>query len=107
MDEVTPVTDVDIQRDFAPHARQFAQSEQTANVYFAYPPASWHIDDIGKFAILRIEGEGFRQQTGAIGRFIHSSGDSKRGMVVEDYEGGSGQDAVWSGYLIEEKDITN
>ena len=72
------------------HARKFAQSDQTADVYFAYPPAMWHIDDIGKFRADQTEGEGLRFQTGAVGRFIHCSGDSGRALMVEDYEGGGG-----------------
>jgi hypothetical protein len=104
LDEAIPTSDVEIQRDFAPFARQFAQSDQTADVYFAYPPASWHIDDIGKFRVQEIAGEGFRQGRGMTGRFIHSSGDSKRALVLEDYEGG-GQDMVWIGYQIGADDI--
>ena len=109
LDERTEVSDVEIGRDFAPHARKFAQSDQTADVLFAYPPTMWHMDDIGKFRIEAVEGEASRFQRGAGGRFIHASGESggaprRRGLVVEDYEGG-GQDAVWVGYQIEEEDI--
>lgn len=100
LDEATATSDPEIQRDFSSHARQFAQSNQTANVYFAYPPAMWHIDDIGKFQVARIMGEGFSQQMNAIGRFIHASGDSERALVLEDFEGGGGQDMVWIGYKI-------
>jgi hypothetical protein len=105
LEEFIPVTDVDIQRDFAPFAKQFAQSNQTGDIYFSYPPAMWHIDDIGKFTIARIDGSGFHTQIGAIGRFIHASGDSQRALVLEDYEGGSGQDMVNIGYVLEETDI--
>lgn len=104
LEEGIPITDVDIQRDFAPHARKFAQSDQTADVYFAYPPASWHIDDIGKFRIQDVEGEGFRAGRGLTGRFIHASGDGQRALVVEDFEG-AGQDMVWTGYQINAEDI--
>jgi len=104
LDEAVPITDVDIQRDFAPHASKFAQSNQTADVYFAYPPASWHIDDIGKFSVQEVEGEGFRQRRGLTGRFIHASGDSQRALVLEDFEG-AGQDMVWTGYLIKAEDV--
>ncbi|NMB91148.1 MAG: hypothetical protein GYA17_22530 [Chloroflexi bacterium] len=101
LDEKVPLNDNDIARDFAPHARKFAQSDQTADVYFAYPPAMWHIDDIGKFEILSVEGEGLPDRAGAVGRFIHASGDNHRALVLEDYEGGSGQDMVWTGYALE------
>ncbi|HEX2981694.1 MAG TPA: hypothetical protein VHO48_15640 [Anaerolineaceae bacterium] len=104
LDERNPLTDNDIQRDFAPHARKFAQSNQTGDVYFAYPPASWHMDDIGKFTIQEIQGEVPLYQRGATGRFIHASGDSQRALVLEDYEGG-GQDLVWFGVQIQEADI--
>ena len=106
LDESVQLSDADIQRDFLPHARQFAQSDQTADVYFAYPPAMWHIDDIGKFCIDTAEGEGLVFRPGATGRFIHASGDSGRALVLEDYEGGGGgQDTVWTGYQIAEEDI--
>ncbi len=106
LDEAVELSDADIQRDFLPHARKFAQSDQTADVYFAYPPAMWHIDDIGKFRVEQVEGEGLRFRPGAIGRFIHASGDAGRALVVEDYEGGGGgQDTAWIGYHIEEAAI--
>jgi len=105
LDEAVQISDVDIQRDIAPYARQFAQSDQTADVYFAYPPAMWHIDDIGKFQIEKVEGEGLALRPGAIGRFVHASGDSGRELVVEDYEGSGGQDTAWTGYQITEEDI--
>jgi hypothetical protein len=106
LDEASLLSDAEIQRDFAPHARKFAQSDQTAEVYFAYPPASWHIDDIGKFRIRSVEGEGLRNVTGSIGRFVHCSGDGHRALVLEDYESGGGQDVVWTGYQIQSEDIT-
>lgn len=106
LDETVELSDADIQRDFAPHARKFAQSDQTADVYFAWPPAMWHIDDIGKFRVDETEGEGLRFSQGAVGRFIHSSGDGGRALVVEDYEGGGGgQDTAWVGYKIKEEDV--
>lgn len=102
LDEHVPLSDADIQRDFLPYARQFAQSDQTATVHFAYPPASWKIEDIGKFRVQAADGEGLMFRPGATGRFIHSSGDSGRALVVEDYEGGGGgQDSAWIGYQIE------
>lgn len=105
LDQFTEVSDNDIQRDFLPHARKFAQSDQAATVYFDYPPAVWHIDDIGKFQISTVEGQGLTLRPGATGRFIHCSGDSRRALVVEDYEGAGGRDAVWVGCLVEESDI--
>ncbi len=109
LDERIPVSDPDIQRDFAAHARKFAQSDQTAEVYFAYPPTMWKMDDIGKFRVRAVEGEGLHMTQGAVGRFIHASGrgqedNLKRGLVLEDYEGG-GQDTVWIGYMIDSNDI--
>lgn len=105
LDTNDPLSDADIARDFAPHAKKFAQSDQTATVYFAYPPASWKIDDIGKFQIASVEGATLHARTGAIGRFIHASGDGGRALVVEDFEGGGGEDCAWIGYLLKEEDI--
>jgi hypothetical protein len=106
LDESTELSDADIQRDFAPHARKFAQSDQTADVYFAYPPASWKIVDIGKFRVDQVEGQGIRFRPGSVGRFIHASGDGGRALVVEDYEGGGGgEDTAWIGYSIEFTDL--
>jgi hypothetical protein len=105
LDQMIELSDNDIQRDFAPHARKFAQSDQTAVVYFDYPPAVWRIDDIGKFQISWVGGSGLRLASGSSGRFIHASGDSRRALVVEDYEGAGGQDKVWIGYQIDETDI--
>jgi len=105
LDEGVPISDADIQRDLAPYARQFAQSNQTAEVLFAYPPASWKMDDIGKFRIATLEGSGLNARLGGVGRFIHASGSDKRALVVEDYEGGSGQDMAWNGYLIDLSEI--
>jgi hypothetical protein len=105
LDTNDPLTDTDIARDFAPHAKKFAQSDQTGDVYFAYPPASWKIVDIGKFQIAAVEGTTYHARAGAIARFIHAAGDSERALVVEDYEGGSGEDCAWIGYSIKEEDI--
>ena len=109
LDERVLVSDPEIQRDFAAHARKFAQSDQTAEVLFSYPPTMWRMDDIGKFRVRALEGEGLSVSPGAVGRFIHASGSAqdsnvKRGLVLEDYEGG-GQDTVWIGYMIESSDI--
>jgi len=105
LDEMVALSDAEIQRDFASHARKFAQSDQTAEVFFAYPPAMWKIDDIGKFRVRSVEGEGLRHVPGSTGRFVHASGDSRRGLVLEDYEGGGGQDVVWTGYTLTPEDI--
>lgn len=104
LDEHMEVSETDIQRDFAPHAKKFAQSNQTANVIFAYPPASWRIDDIGKFRVGAVEGAALNVRLGAVGRFIHASGDSRRALVLDDFESG-GQDMVWTGYQINEEDL--
>lgn len=104
LDANDPLSDADIARDFAPHAKKFAQSNQAGNVYFAYPPASWKIDDIGKFRIASVEGATLHARAGSTGRFIHASGDGGRALVVEDYEGG-GEDCAWTGYHLKEEDI--
>jgi hypothetical protein len=105
LDDRIELSDTEITRDFLPHARKFAQSNQSADVYFAYPPAMWHVDDIGKFRIEAVEGITVDYQFQGSGRFIHASGDSRRALVVEDFEGGNGQDTVWIGYQIEEDDV--
>ncbi len=107
LDERVALSDTEIQRTFAPHARKFAQSDQTADVYFAYPPAMWHIDDIGKFRVEEVVGEGLSMRPGGVGRFIHASGDGGRALVVEDYEGGGGQDTAWIGYQVEAGQVKN
>jgi hypothetical protein len=120
LDESSEVSDAEIAQYFTPFARQFAQSDQTAQVSFAYPPASWTIVDIGKFRVETVEGEVSGRSTPgvthpidlgtdlpvqrAVGRFIHASGDGGRALVLEDYEGG-GQDIVWTGYQIEESGV--
>jgi hypothetical protein len=109
LDERIAVSDPEIQRDFAAHARKFAQSDQTAEVLFSYPPTMWRMDDIGKFRVRTVEGEGLNLSPGSVGRFIHASGSAqaesaKRGLVLEDFEGG-GQDTVWIGFLLDSSDI--
>lgn len=104
LDEAVELSDADIQQQFAPYARKFAASDQTESVYFAYPPAMWHIDDIGKFRVEQVAGEGLRVRPGAVGRFIHAGGDSNRALVVEDYEGGGG-DMAWIGYQIDAEEV--
>ena len=90
LDEYEPLSDQDIQTSFMPYAKQFAQSNQTAKVSFAWPPASWTIADIGKFRVARAEGQGLRLNVGAEGRFIHATGAENRALIVEDYQSGSG-----------------
>jgi len=100
------LSDTDINRDFLPSAKQFAQSNQTANVEFTYGGLRWHMNDIGRFAIESVEGEGAHLSQGAIGRFIHaSSGDLA--LIIEDFQSGGsgGQDTLWQGYLIKESNI--
>ena len=105
LDSHTPITDMDINRDFAPYARQFASSNQTANVYFKHDGTKWHIDDIGRFRIEYSDGDKPRVSPNAIGRFIHAS-NKNQVLVVEDYQsGGGGQDTAWVGWKIEWKDV--
>lgn len=102
----SPLTDMDINRDFAPYARQFAASNQTADVRFRYESGTWHIDDIGKFRIEYCDGEGIDISPGSIGRFIHASSNNEV-LVVEDYQSGGsgGLDTLWRGYGIQKTDI--
>ncbi len=108
--EVRPLTDMDINRDFLPYAKQFAQSNQTANVEFPYAGARWKMVDIGRFAIEFEEGEGNHLHKGAIGRFIHAGSGGAGGataLVVDDFQSGGsgGQDTLWKGFQIKETDI--
>lgn len=106
LDELQPLSDQEINASFLPHAKRFAQSDQTAQVVFAWPPASWTIEDIGRFEVARAEGEGLRLNQGAIGRFIHATGADRRALVVEDYqEGQGGEDTAWIGYRLEWNDL--
>ncbi len=106
LDEAVPLSDADIQTNFMPYARQFAQSDQKADVYFAYPPASWHMDDIGKFRVSAVQGSGLRLQVGAVGRFIHASSSEGRGLVVEDHQGEApGEDTAWVGWMVKAEEI--
>jgi hypothetical protein len=102
----SPLTDMDINRDFAPYARQFAASNQTADVRFRYKDSTWHIDDIGKFRIEYFEGDGAEVSTGSTGRFIHASAGPEA-LVVEDYQSGGsgGLDTLWRGFLIQSADV--
>lgn len=99
------LTDADIQRQFAGPARQFAQSNQTAQVTFAYAGVTWHMADIGRFAIEWAEGEGLHLRPGAVGRFIHAHAN-RQALALEDFQsGGSGQDTLWRGWLIAAGDV--
>jgi len=106
LDEYEALTDQDIATHFAPYAKRFGESNETADVYFAFPPASWKMTDIGKFNVASVEGSGLRLSQSATGRFIHASGDGGRALIVEDYQSGSGgQDTAWIGYSIAWEDI--
>jgi len=109
LDSYDSITDAEITQQILPHAKAFGQSDETAEVSFAYPPASWTITDIGKFQVESAEGTGLRLQAGAVGRFLHArggSGNEGQALVVEDYqEGGGGQDTVWRGYAIAWDDL--
>lgn len=106
LDEYEALTDQDIQTNFLPYAKQYAQSDQTAHVTFAWPPASWTIVDIGKFSVAGAQGDGLRLRQAAVGRFIHASGADNRALVVEDYQsGGGGQDTAWTGWSLTWDDI--
>lgn len=100
------LTDMDINRDFAPYARQFAQSNQTAKVTFRFENQQWTMVDIGRFAIEFEDGEGLHLHNGAIGRFIHAGNDNLA-LLIEDFQSGGsgGQDTLWKGFQIEETDI--
>jgi hypothetical protein len=109
LDSYDLITDAEIAQQILPHAKAFGQSDETAEVSFAYPPASWTITDIGKFRVESAQGSGLRLQAGADGRFVHArgnTGNEGRALVVEDYqEGGGGQDTVWRGWLISWDDL--
>lgn len=106
LDSKSPLTDQDINRDFAPHAREFAASNQTKAVRFTYGKTVWQINDIGRFRVEYAEGEGAGAEPGAVGRFIHAKA-GERILVVEDYQsGGGGSDTLWLGYEISEEKIT-
>ena len=106
LEEQLALTDMDINRDFVPYARQFAQSDQTARVEFSYDGTRWQIVDIGRFAIEFEDGEGWYLHKGAIGRFIHASSGSAA-LVIDDFQSGGsgGQDTLWKGFQIKETDI--
>ena len=106
MEEHRPLTDMDINRDFAPYAKTFAQSNQTAQVEFSFAGGRWRMVDIGRFAIEFEDGTGLHLHKGAIGRFIHASSGSAA-LVVDDFQSGGsgGQDTLWKGFQIKETDI--
>ena len=105
LDSKSALTDMDINRDFSQPARRFGASNQTADVRFQHKGITWRMEDIGRFRIEFVEGDGIRVSPGAVGRFIHASSNDKI-LAVEDYQsGGSGLDSLWTGYQIKEKDI--
>jgi hypothetical protein len=106
LDQYDALTDKDIATHFLPYAKRFGESNETADVYFAYPPASWKMVDIGKFNVASASGSGLRLSPNAVGRFIHAAGDGGRALVVEDYQSGTGgQDTAWIGFVITWEDI--
>jgi len=105
LDERDMISDVEIQRHFAERAREFGQSDQKADVYVAYPPTTWHLDDIGRFRVAEIIGQAPRFVQGAEGRFIHGSSSDGRALAVEDYIAGSGQDSAWIGVVIDPESV--
>jgi len=109
LDAPQPLTDMEINRDFAPSAREFAGSDQTADVEFQFLGNRWKMVDIGRFVVVYVEGQGGRFRQKALGRFIHTSGvpaESRRALIVEDYQGGGGgQDTLWLGYQVTAKAI--
>jgi hypothetical protein len=106
LDERRGLSDMDINRDFVPYARQFAQSDQTARVEFSYAGGRWRMVDIGRFAIEFEDGEGSHLHKGAVGRFIHAASDNQA-LLVDDFQSGGsgGQDTLWRGFQIQETDI--
>jgi hypothetical protein len=109
LDGYDQLTDAEIKEHILPHAKAFGESDEKADVNFAYPPASWKVTDIGKFRVDSATGQGLRLGAGAIGRFLHARGNTGyegRMLVVEDYlEGGGGQDTAWHGWGITWDDI--
>jgi len=105
LDERDMISDVEIQRHFADRAREFGQSDQKADVYVAYPPTTWHLDDIGRFKVAEITGQAPHFVQGAEGRFIHGSSSDGRALAVEDYIAGGGQDSAWIGVVIDPEAI--
>jgi hypothetical protein len=107
LEERRSLTDMDINRDFMPYAKQFAQSNQTAHVEIFYEDRHWLIVDIGRFAVEFEDGEGSHLHKGAIGRFIHASQYGGMALVVDDFQSGGsgGQDTLWKGFQIKETDI--
>ncbi len=106
LDVRRPVSDSVIGLYFAPYARQYGKSDQTATVILDYPPGGWKIDDIGKFRVVSVLGEGHAFKQGAVGRFLHASRPDGQALVLEDHEmGGAGQDTVWLGYQLSQQAI--
>jgi hypothetical protein len=107
LEERRSLTDMDINRDFVPYARQFSQSDQTAKVEFNYDGVRWRMVDIGRFAIEFEDGKGSHLHKGAVGRFIHAASNDQA-LVLDDFQSGGsgGQDTLWRGFQIKETDIT-
>lgn len=104
LDEREATSDVEIQNNFAEHARKFGQMDQQGEVMFAFPPTMWKMVDIGRFRVSDIQGSAQRMSKGGEGRFIHAHSSDKRALVVEDYATG-GQDSIWLGYVLDREDV--
>jgi predicted RNA-binding Zn-ribbon protein involved in translation (DUF1610 family) len=105
LDSSSLLTDKDINQTFAKPAREFAASNQSRNVSFTYNRTVWMIEDIGRFRIEWVHGEGAKAPPGAVGRFIHAKAGNQV-LVIEDYQSsGGGVDTLWIGYQIVESDI--
>jgi hypothetical protein len=105
LDSDFPLTDKEINQTFARPAREFAASNQSKNVSFTYDKTVWTIEDIGRFRIEWVEGEGANAAPSAVGRFIHAKA-GRKALVVEDYQSNAGgADTLWVGYQIAASDI--
>lgn len=105
LDSKSPLMDRDLNQVFAGPAREFAASNQSRNVNFTYNRTVWTIEDIGRFRIEWVDGEGSRVEPGTVGRFIHAKSGSQV-LVVEDYQShGNATDTLWMGHQIAESDI--
>jgi hypothetical protein len=107
LEEHRSPTDMEINRDFIPYAREFGRSDQTAKIGFSEGGTHWTMMDIGRYSIEFEEGEGLHFHKGAVGRFIHAS-SGNRALVLDDFQSGGsgGQDTLWKGFLVQETDIT-
>lgn len=107
LENTLPLSDNEINRDFARAAREFAASNQTKDVNLVYGKGVWKIVDIGRFRIEYTEGIENSVEPGAVGRFIHAKNrNDKQVLVLEDFQsGGSGLDNLRIGYELQGTDI--